>query len=220
MIPAGCSGRHSRRHGEVTCEDILSSPLALAARPEEDPVVLSSAGSSVHPTAIVNELVALGEGCVVGPFVILGEGSQDRFGEEASLRIGDHALIRSHSVIYAGTALGRLVQTGHAVLDPRDDHHRRFREHRVAHRRRAPRLDRRRRPRPHERLHPGILGPRGRRMGRPERRAHQRALPARARAKQSLEGPRIRTGAKVGANVTLLPGVVIGRTRWWGPGRS
>ena len=42
--------------------------------------------------------------------------------------------------------------------------------------------------------------------------------PLSADAKANLRGPLLRTGAKVGANATLLPGVVIGRNALVGAG--
>ncbi len=50
----------------------------------------------------------------VGPFSVIGQ--PFRGGEDAETRFGDNAVIRSHSVIYAGNRIGRNFQTGHGVM--------------------------------------------------------------------------------------------------------
>lgn len=83
---------------------------------------------SIHPTALVGPKVELGLNCSVGPFsvlagvVVLGENSVVEshclIGSEDSLEtlaIGSGALIRSHSVLYSGSRVGKKFQTGHHV---------------------------------------------------------------------------------------------------------
>lgn len=50
----------------------------------------------------------------VGHFSIIGQPFKG--GEDAETRIGDNAVIRSHTVIYAGNRIGRNFQTGHGVM--------------------------------------------------------------------------------------------------------
>ncbi|TYP89819.1 acyltransferase [Blastococcus xanthinilyticus] len=85
----------------------------------------------IHPTAIVDPAARLGEGVEIGPFSIvhadveLGAGtvvgSHCELGHPAAagdvgpLRVGAGALIRSHSVLYAGSTFGDQLQTGHRV---------------------------------------------------------------------------------------------------------
>jgi acetyltransferase-like isoleucine patch superfamily enzyme len=84
----------------------------------------------IHPTALVDPAAEVGEGVEVGPFSIvhggveLGAGSvvgaHCELGHPAmdgrgALRIGAGALIRSHSVLYAGSTYGAGLQTGHRV---------------------------------------------------------------------------------------------------------
>jgi acetyltransferase-like isoleucine patch superfamily enzyme len=85
----------------------------------------------IHPTALVDSAARLGAGVEVGPFSIvhgnveLGDGSvvgshcelghPAAAGDVGPLRIGAGALIRSHSVLYAGSTFGELLQTGHRV---------------------------------------------------------------------------------------------------------
>lgn len=85
----------------------------------------------IHPTAIVSPRARLGSGVEIGPFtivhddVLLGDGVQvgshcelgcptDRAAGRL-LEIGDGALIRSHSVFYAGSSFGPGLTTGHRV---------------------------------------------------------------------------------------------------------
>ena len=64
--------------------------------------------------------VALGRGCLIDDNVILGArpGRQPR---DSALRIGRRAIVRSGSVIYAGTAIGDAFETGHNVVIREDN---------------------------------------------------------------------------------------------------
>lgn len=67
--------------------------------------------------AIVHPGVTLGDRSVVGPHTILGEPASIRGeAEPEALVIGPGALIRSHSVVYAGSAIGEAHECGHHVL--------------------------------------------------------------------------------------------------------
>jgi acetyltransferase-like isoleucine patch superfamily enzyme len=52
----------------------------------------------------------------LGSFVVVGHPSQGAGQEILETQIGDHALIRSHTVIYAGNKIGCNFQTGHGVM--------------------------------------------------------------------------------------------------------
>jgi acetyltransferase-like isoleucine patch superfamily enzyme len=85
----------------------------------------------IHPTALVDPAARLAEDVEIGPFTIvhadvdLGAGSvvgshcelghPAGTGDVGPLRIGAGALIRSHSVFYAGSSFGDGLQTGHRV---------------------------------------------------------------------------------------------------------
>ena len=56
----------------------------------------------------------LGTNSIVGEYVVLGVYPANR--SLNKLIIGDNAIIRSHSVIYAGTMVGNDFQAGHGVL--------------------------------------------------------------------------------------------------------
>jgi acetyltransferase-like isoleucine patch superfamily enzyme len=49
----------------------------------------------------------------IGKFVVLGEDPAD---SDATLVVGDNAVIRSHSVIYRNVVIGNNLRTGHGVL--------------------------------------------------------------------------------------------------------
>jgi len=86
---------------------------------------------TVHPTALVSKRADLGDGVEIGPFSIvhdavrLGSGSvvggycelgvATPLAESPELVIGAGALIRSHSVFYAGSTFGDGLVTGHRV---------------------------------------------------------------------------------------------------------
>lgn len=55
----------------------------------------------------------LGKNAIIGDYVELGLQPKQHTGK---LIIGDYAVIRSHTVIYAGSTIGHKFQTGHAVL--------------------------------------------------------------------------------------------------------
>jgi acetyltransferase-like isoleucine patch superfamily enzyme len=63
---------------------------------------------------VSNDLFVLGANPSVGDYVVLGVCPPGK--ALAKLIIGDDAIIRSHSAIYAGTRIGDRFQTGHGVL--------------------------------------------------------------------------------------------------------
>lgn len=161
-------------------------------------------GQIVHPN------VQLGDGATLGAFVVLGEPPRGRAPGELPTLIGPGATIRSHSVLYAGNRIGAHFETGHGAMlreenEIGDDvsigsgsiveHHvtigKGVRIHSMAF---VPELSV---------LEDGCwLGP------------HvvltNARYPKSPGAKASLVGPTVRAGAKIGANATILPGVVVG----------
>lgn len=172
-----------------------------------------------HPSnAIVHPNAVIGRSPILGPYVILGAAPRGHEIGELALVIGDEAHIRSHTVVYAGNVIGDRFETGHGVLvresnEIGDDvsigshsvieHHVRLGDG--------------------VRIHSNAFIPEfsvleaGAWVG-PNVVMTNAAYPLGARAKAELAGPVLRERAKIGANATLLPGVVIGRDALVGAG--
>lgn len=167
---------------------------------------------------LVHPWVTLGEDAEVGPFVILGQPFRNMGDQERSTVIGDRATLRSHTVIYAGTTIGDDFQTGHGALirerctigsnvsigsgtvveffvvieDEVRIHSQAF----------IPE---------YSHLEQGCwLGP--------NVVLTNAKYPQSSNVKEELAGPRVCRGAKIGANATLLPGIVVGRDALVGAG--
>ena len=132
--------------------------------------------------------------------------------------IGDQAVIRSHTVIYAGNVIGRNFQTGNKV-NIRESNQigddvsvgtLSVIEHHVVIGNNV-------------RIHTQVFIPEfsvledGCWLG-PHVVLTNAKYPLSPDAKKTLAGPVIRRGAKIGANCTLLPGVVIGENALVGAG--
>lgn len=167
---------------------------------------------TVHPN------VLLGEGSSVGDFSIIGVPPQNLAPGEIQTRIGPNALIRSHTVIYAGNVIGANFQTGHGALlrelneigDDVSVGSHSIVEHHV---RIADRV----------RVHSNAFIPEWSILEEdawvgPNVVFTNAPYPRGRDVKQTLKGPRLLRGAKIGANATLLPGVVIGRDALVGAG--
>ncbi|MCD6237172.1 MAG: N-acetyltransferase [Thermoplasmata archaeon] len=66
-------------------------------------------------TARILKNVKLGENVTIGDYVIIGVPPRGKKEGELETVIGDNAVIRSHTVIYAGNIIGNNFQTGHHV---------------------------------------------------------------------------------------------------------
>lgn len=172
----------------------------------------------IEPTAVVYGNVDLAPDCRVGHFVLIGMPARGRKPGEMRTVIGSQAVIRSHTVIYAGNQIGVNFQTGHGVMirelnEIGDDvsigtHS--IIEHHVIIRNRV-------------RIHSNVFIPEysvleeGVWVG-PNVVFTNAFYPLSPDAKANLKGPHLLPGAKIGANSTLLPGVVIGRQALVGAG--
>ena len=166
----------------------------------------------IHPN------VHLGSGVQLGEYVILGVPPRDRLPGDLETHVGEGAVIRSHTVIYAGNVIGKNFQTGHGVLirelNEIDDNvsvgSHTVIEHHV-------RLG------PGVRIHTNAFIPEfsvleaGAWIG-PNVVFTNARYPNGPDTKATLQGPHVLQGARIGANATLLPGVVIGRNALIGAG--
>lgn len=164
------------------------------------------------------ENVSLGDGTVVEDFCIVGappRGAKD--GELATI-IGAGSVIRSHAVIYAGNVIGTNFQTGNKVNIRESneignhvsigtlsvvEHHVKIADH--------------------VRIHTQVFVPEfsvleeGCWLG-PNVVLTNAKYPLSPGVKEQLAGPVIQRRAKIGANVTILPGVVVGEDALVGAG--
>jgi acetyltransferase-like isoleucine patch superfamily enzyme len=162
--------------------------------------------------------VRLGHDCVVEDFCILGAPPRGVAEGELQTAIGDGAIIRSHTVIYAGNVIGRHFQTGNKVNIRESnrigdnvsigtlsviEHHVEIADN--------------------VRIHTQVFIPEysvlegGCWIG-PNVVLTNAKYPVSPGVKDRLAGPVIRKGAKIGANATLLPGVIIGENALVGAG--
>jgi acetyltransferase-like isoleucine patch superfamily enzyme len=158
----------------------------------------------IHPN------VHLGFGVELSAYVIVGVPPRGHLSGDLETRIGEGAVIRSHTVIYAGNVIGQHFQTGHGVLirelnDIGDEvsvgshtvieHHVRLgdgvRIHTNAFIPEFSILE------PAVWVGPNVVFTNARYPNRPETKA-------------KLRGPHVLPRARIGANATILPGVVIG----------
>lgn len=166
----------------------------------------------------IHENVDIGEGAVIGDFVIIGEPPRGMKPGELKTRMGKNATIRSHTVIYSGNIIGDNFQTGHHVTVREEnkiggnvsigtssvvEHHVRIGDN--------------------VRIHSQVFIPEetilevGCWIG-PKVVITNAKYPLSPWVKSSLKGATVRKNAKIGANATLLPGVIIGENALVGAG--
>jgi acetyltransferase-like isoleucine patch superfamily enzyme len=162
--------------------------------------------------------VRLALGTQIEAYAIIGVPPYGRASGELETLIGPNALIRSHTVIYAGNIIGANFQTGHGVLvrelnEIGDDvsigtHS--IIEHHVHVGNRV-------------KIHSNAFIPEysileeGVWVG-PGVVFTNALYPASPQAKANLQGPRLLAGAKIGANATLLPKIIVGHNALVGAG--
>ncbi len=169
-------------------------------------------------TSRIFRKVKMGTGAVIGEWCIIGEPPRGRKPGEMETRIGVRAVIRSHTVIYAGNIIGDDFQTGHGALVREEneignnvsigshtivEHHVRIGNN--------------------VRLHSNVFVPEFSVLEDdcwigPNVVITNARYPRSRHVKEQLCGATIRCGAKMGANATLLPGVTIGRNALVGAG--
>lgn len=162
--------------------------------------------------------VIIGDGAQIGDFCIIGLPPKGKAPGELATRIGKNAVIRSHTVIYAGNEIGDNFNTGHCALireENRISNDVSIGSHSVIEH--------------HLEIHDGV-------------RIHSQAFvpeytvlekgcwigpnvvftnalhPLCKRVKECLKGATVKSGAKIGANATVLPDVTIGENALVGAG--
>jgi acetyltransferase-like isoleucine patch superfamily enzyme len=169
-------------------------------------------------SALIYPHVVWQGGYSLGAFVIIGQVPKEGMVDVPQVIIGDGACIRSHTVVYYGNVIGKNFQTGHGTLvrelnEIGDDvsigsgstveHHVKIGQG--------------------VRLHSHVFIPEysiledGCWIG-PHVVFTNARYPKSPNAKNELVGPTVESGAKIGANSTILPGVKIGRNALIGAG--
>ena len=170
------------------------------------------------PSYIIHPNVGLGEDYQIGEFVILGIPPRGSIPGDLETRIGRGALIRSHTVVYAGNRIGANFQTGHSVMvrelneigdDVSIGSHSVIEHHiKIGNR---------------VRIHSNVFIPEYSILEDdvwigPNVVFTNALYPLSREAKANLKGPLLMPGAKIGANSTLLPGIVVGHNALVGAG--
>lgn len=172
----------------------------------------------MNDTIKVYSNVEIGNGAKIGEFVVVGEPPRGRERGELKTVIGDNAIIRSHTVIYAGNKIGINFQTGHGVLirecnsigeNVSVGSHSVI-EHHVS-------------IADNVRIHSNAFIPEFTKLEEecwigPNAVLTNARYPKSQGVKKQLLGPTIRKRAIIGANVTILPGVIIGEGALIGAG--
>lgn len=167
---------------------------------------------------MVYQNVHLGARVHIDAFCVLGRPAYGREPGEDPLFVGDDSVIRSHTVIYAGVRIGARFKSGHGVLiregsiigDDCSIGSGSVVEFEVTIENAV-------------RLHSqcfvseGSVLEAGCWLG-PRVVVTNARFPASPRTKQSLEPVRIGRNAKIGANSTLLPGIILGESCLVGAG--
>jgi acetyltransferase-like isoleucine patch superfamily enzyme len=162
--------------------------------------------------------VRLGNDSIIEAYCLIGVPPRGKKEGELETLIGDGAHIRSHTVIYAGNRIGKNLQTGNKV-NIRESNNigddvsigtLSVVEHHVEIGNRV-------------RIHSQVFIPEYSILEEdswlgPNVVLTNARYPLSPDAKKNLIGPTIKRGAKVGANCTILPGVVIGEGALVGAG--
>jgi acetyltransferase-like isoleucine patch superfamily enzyme len=164
--------------------------------------------------------VRLGKNVFIEDYVIIGKPPVGKGEGELETLIGDNAVIRSHTVIYAGNNIGANFQTGHQVTIRECntignnvsigtgsciEHHIQIEDE--------------------VRLHSQVFVPefsileKGCWIG-PNVVITNAKYPRSKNVKEYLKGAVIKKNAKIGANSTLLPGITVGENALIGAGSA
>lgn len=161
--------------------------------------------------------VKLGKGSIVEEFCVLGKPPRGKKENELALEVGEKALIRSFSTIYAGSKIGKSLQTGTGVV---------IREDNIIGNNvvvgSGTVLEVSNKIGNNVRIHSGCFME----LAQIEDNVFigpcvvlvDDLHPPCSRFKECVGGVKIKENAKIGANSTILPGVVIGKNALVGAG--
>ncbi len=162
--------------------------------------------------------MTLAADAILEEFLVIGKPPRGAADGELETRIGEAAVVRSHTVIYAGTTIGSRFQCGHQVMirehteigDDVSIGTGSVVEHHVTVKSGA-------------RLHSNVFVPEFSVLEEecwlgPNVVLTNAKYPQSPRVKEELIGPTIRPRAKIGANSTVLPGVTVGEDSLVGAG--
>jgi acetyltransferase-like isoleucine patch superfamily enzyme len=155
--------------------------------------------------------VTIGKNTEIGDFVIIGVPPRDKKNGDLKTVIGNNAIIRSHSVIYAGNVIGNNFQTGHSVNIREENKigdnvsigtHSVIEHHLIIE--------------DGVRIHSNVFVPEYSTLKKecwlgPNVVLTNALHPKCPRVKECLKGPTIEQKAVIGANATLLPDITIGK---------
>jgi acetyltransferase-like isoleucine patch superfamily enzyme len=181
-------------------------------RQSAQPGRLSPLTSRIFPN------VHLGAGTVIGDFCVIGEMPRGKKPGELETRIGARAVIRSHTVIYAGNVIGGDFQTGHGALVREGNqigNHVSIGSHTI--------VEHHVKIGDNVRLHSNVFVPEFSVLEDdcwlgPNVVVTNARYPRSKNVQEQLRGATIRRGAKIGAHATLLPGIVVGENALVGAG--
>lgn len=170
----------------------------------------------IASTAIIHSNVELGENVIVEDYCIIGSPFNNYTNQKTI--IGDNAIIRAHTIIYAGNIIGKNFQTGNkanirelneigdnvsiGTLSVIEHHVKIGNEVRIHSQAFIPEYS--------------ILDDRS--WIGPNVVLTNAKYPKSPDVKNQLKGPHIETNVKIGANSTILPGVTIGKNSLIGAG--
>lgn len=166
---------------------------------------------------VPTELILLGPDSTIDPTATLGE-IPNRLVADLTLRLGEHACIRSGSVIYAGSSIGAHFQTGHHVIireENRIGDHVSVWSHST--------VDYGCSIGNHVKIHTGVYVAQFTTIEdevfiAPGVIIANDPHPGCPRSHDCMRGPTIKKGAQIGVNVTLLPFIIIGENALIGAG--
>ncbi len=189
---------------------------AASSRTKKVPRNVAGALPSLQVRILPN--VRFGADARLGDFIVVGEPPRGKQPGELETRIGARAVIRSHTVIYAGNVIGDDFESGHGVLLREENeigNHVSIGSHAV--------VEHHVKIGNHVRLHSNVFVPEycilqdGCWLG-PGVVLTNARYPLSPHAKQNLRGVTIQRGAKIGANTTVLPGITVGENALVGAG--